>query len=284
MFRNTVSQSQVRACAAVWARTIAASAVVIAILAAPAAAQQDEHNDDGHDHSSHLHFSHPIFTESVSPDNKVRLDWAGTFGNDEDENELEIEGEWAIAPSFSIEVVVPYVFVSPDGEPSQNAFGNIEVALKFANFAFENRGVLLGYGIALGFPTGNPGEGIGDDHIVEFEPFLNIGVKTGDLELVAWTRFGIPTNQREDEEIETEFHYDVAALFHFNRRLQGLLELNGETGLSGEEAGKGTVRLGPGVKLAPFSDASFMVGIGASFPLDDDEVDAALRVSLFYHF
>ena len=85
-------------------------------------------------------------------------------------------------------------------------------------------------------------------------------------------------------EIETEFHYDVAALFHFNERLQGLLELNGETGLSGEDAGEGMVRLWPGVKFAPFPDTNLMVGIGASFPLGDDEVDAGLRVSLFYHF
>lgn len=283
MFRNTRSQERARVLSSRWSRTTAASAVVIAVLASPATAQQEGHNDAGHDHSSHLHFSHPIFTESVSPDTKVRLDWTGTFGGDEDGNELEFEGEWTFAPSFSIAVAVPYSFVSPDGQPSENAFGNVEVALKFANSAFEDRGILLGYGVAFGFPTGSPEKGIGDDHIVEFEPFLNIGVKTGDLELVGWTRFGIPTNQREDEEIETDFHYDVAGLFHFNGHLQGLLELNGETGLSGEGAGEGTVRLGPGVKFAPFSDSGFMVGLGASFPLGD-EGHAGLRISLFHHF
>ncbi|RMH20562.1 MAG: transporter, partial [Gemmatimonadetes bacterium] len=239
---------------------------------------QEEECDEGHHH--HIHFSHPIFTESVSPDDKVRLDWAGTFAEDEDEHEIEFEGEYTFADWFSIEVAAPYAFVSETGEETENAFGNLEVALKFANYAFEDRGVLLGYGVEFGLPTGDPDKGIGDDHIVEIEPFFNIGIKTGDLELVGWTRFGIPTNQDEGEEVETEFHYDAAALYHFNRRLQGLLELNGDVGLSGEEAGEGTVSLGPGVKFAPFFDNAFMVGIGASFPLDDSEVDAALRVSL----
>lgn len=253
---------------------------------APAIANPPPPQDSApHDDHHGLHFSHPIFTESISPDRKVRFDGAGGFADEENEWEAEFEGEWTFHRSFSIEVAVPYVFQDVDEGTSFNGFGNAEVAFKFANFAFEDAGVLLGYGMAIGVPTGDGSKGIGSDHIWELEPFLNAGYKEGPFEAVAWARFGIPTNQDDGEEIETDFNYDLSLLYAFNPRLQGLLELNGWTVASGEQAGIGTAFLGPGVKLAPFSAlSSLFVGVGAAFPLDQDELDAGVRVSLFYHY
>ena len=261
-------------------RNLGLCTVVLGALYVPVSAS-GQHLDDGH---VHLHFSHPIFTESITPDKKVRFDFGREWEADGTASELEVEAEYAFHPAFSIEVVGPYAFVSPDTGPGENGFGNVELALKFANFAFEGRGLLLGYGLEVGMPTGDEAKGIGNGHIWELEPFLSIGVITGNLELVNLTRFGIPTNQDPGEEVETEIHYDFSALYHFNTRVQGLLELNGAAGLSGDEAGQGIVSISPGIKFAPLAASSLFVGVGGSFPLGDEELDARLKLAFFYHF
>ena len=232
-----------------------------------------------------LHFTHPIFTESVSPDSKVRLDFAREWEDEGTANEIEFEGEISVQHDLSIEVAAPFVFLNPDVGSSESGLGNLEVSFKFANLTFVERGLLLGYGLAFGLPTGDSGKGIGSGNIWEIEPFFNFGVMTGDWEIVGWTRFGIPTNQDPGEEVETEFHYDFSTLYHFSSRFQGLVELNGGTGLSGPEAGSGIISVSPGIKVAPISNnPDLFIGLGGSFPLGDEELNAQLRAAVFYHF
>lgn len=277
-------------------RTVGLAFGLIA-LAAPSPARAQDTHDHANDHTEHdhdrpghqpdehgLHFAHPLFAESVSPDTKLRMDFALAREDKGSESEIELEVEYAFHRSFSIETVIPYVFLSPDEGASESDLGNMEVALKFANFAFEDHGVLLGYGVEFGLPTGNKDRGIGSDHIWEIEPFLNIGVKRGRFEMQAFSIFGIPTNQEESEETETEFKYDVTTLYHVSDRVQALLELNGQGVLSGEDAGEGIVSLSPGIKVAPTSDRHLFFGLGVSVPLGDEELDASVRVSAFYHF
>jgi hypothetical protein len=76
----------------------------------------------------------------------------------------------------------------------------------------------------------------------------------------------------------------MSGLYHVSNRFQGLLEVNGDVVLSGEEAGTGLVRISPGIKFAPFTTRAFFLGVGVSIPLSADELDAQLRVSTFYHF
>lgn len=265
-------------------RNLGICAVVLGTLCVPMSAWgQEEQEDDGHSHG--LHFAHPLFTESITPDTKVRFDSSREWEAEGTASELELEAEYGFHPAFSIEVVAPYHFVNPDAGPNESGFGNLELALKFANFAFENTGLLLGYGLEVGMPTGDDAKGIGSGHIWELEPFLGIGLMTGNWELVNRTRFGIPINQDPGEEVETELHYDFSALYHFSARVQGLLELNGLVGLSGDEAGQGIVSLSPGIKVAPFAGHPlFFVGLGGSFPLGEEELDARLKLAFFYHF
>jgi len=254
--------------------------VVLALAVAPCAGKAQEE----HGHSHGLHFSHPLFTESVTPDTKLRLELGEEWEADGRATEIELEGEFAFHRSVSVEVSAPYVFLDPDLGPATSGVGNLEVGLKFANFAFEERGVLLGYGVGVGLPTGNAEAGTGTDHIWELAPFLNLGVAVADFEVVAWGIFGIPTNQDAGEEVETEFSYDFSVLYHISDRLQGLLELNGKTGLSGEEAGAGVVAVSPGIKVAPIQDSLLFIGVGVSVPINDEELDARLKISLFWHF
>ena len=263
-------------------RNLGLCVVVLGALYLPVSASgQGGPLEDGHDHGRH--FSHPIFTESVSPDTKVRLDFGREWEADGTASELQVEAEYMFHPAFSIEIVGPYAFVTPDVGPNESDFGTVDLAFKFANFAFAERGLLLGYGLELGMPTGDEAKGIGSGHLWEIEPFLSIGIATGNLELVNITRFGIPTNQDAGEEVETELHYDFAALYHFNARVQGVLELNGAAGLSGDQAGQGIVSISPGIKFAPLAVRSLFVGVGGSFPLGDEELDARLKLAFFYH-
>lgn len=135
--------------------------------------------------------------------------------------------------------------------------------------------------------TLHPGKntaGPGSDHLWEVAPFFNVGFQTGRVELVAYSVFGIPTNQDATDEFETEFSYDISSLIHVSSRFQGLFEINGHTVLSGDEAGHGLVSVSPAVKFAPLTTSSLFVGVGVSIPLGRDELDARLRTSVFYHF
>ncbi len=67
-------------------------------------------------------------------------------------------------------------------------------------------------------------------------------------------------------------------------RVQGLLEPNGEVGLSGDEAGEGIVLLSPGIRVAPFARHPLFVGLGGSFPLGEEELNARLKLAFFYPF
>ncbi|MFB6239985.1 MAG: hypothetical protein ABEJ46_00160, partial [Gemmatimonadota bacterium] len=165
-------------------------------------------------HHAGLHFSHPLFTESVSPDTKIRTDYNYLdLGAEEGtKHEFGLGVEYALSRNFSIEAGVPY-------SASDEALGFTSVSLKFANYALEEQGISLGYGVGVGLPTSgsapeethhgeeeqgghghaartsssdvmsappaprlNGGTGVhsvlGRD-FYEFEPFFNIGWKSG---------------------------------------------------------------------------------------------------------
>lgn len=250
----------------------------------PVAAQQTHSHEQEAAHHVGLHFSHPLVTESVSPDTKVRFNVGRAWASDANETGVELEAEYAFHRSFSVELGAPYAVVDPEAGASASALSNVEVALKFANFAFEDRGLLLGYGVEFGLPTGDAGSGIGSDHLWEAAPFLNIGYKRSRIELVGFSVFGIPFNQEADEEVETEFAYDLSGLIHLAPQLQAMMELNGKTVLSGAAAGENVTRLSPSLKFAPRREVPLFIGVGVTMPLTDEELDVAARVSLFYHF
>lgn len=300
-------------------------------------AQEGEHRHDhaheaahaGHAHGSGLHFTHPMIAESVSPDTKVRLDHQYfEFPDGDTEHSGVLEAEYAFARSFSVEAGLPYSY-------SAGAFGNAEVLLKFANYAFEEAGVLLGYGLELGFPTNGAPEGHEheEEHEHEHEhsasgvpggaergpagaavkfppdprfhggtgvegtlgteewevaPFLNVGYRTGALELVGWGIFGIPFGQAEQSEVGTELSWNLSGLYHVSPRVQALVELDGSGGVSGPEVGEDVVSLSPGVRVRVLPDRPLVVGTSVGFPVasgaEEDPFDLRWKTSLFWHF
>ena len=261
---------------------------ILALATVTSAAMLPQDHDPSSDHSHTLHFSHPIVTESPSPDTKVRIDGIHLDGvhveaDRGDATTVRLEAEYAFHPSLSVEVNVPYTFLDLDGASSQDSLDNVEVGLKFANFAFADRGLLLGYGIEFGLPTGDDDVGIGSNNELEIAPFLDFGYMNGPLEVVGFSTFVIPTNQN-GEEVESEMEPQLSFLYHANESLMALCELDGVGVLSGDEEGSWVVNLSPGLKLAPFAKKNLRLGLSVGFPLThDEEFDLRVIGSLFYH-
>jgi hypothetical protein len=240
------------------------------------------------DHSKDLHFSHPLFGESPSPDTKVRADYF--FKNEAAEATGESHtarflAEYALRRWASIEASIPFTVRDPDHESSERHLDTVEIALKLASFAFSEQGLLLGGGLELGLPTGDSSKEIGSSHIVEVEPFLDFGLKRGDLELTGFLSAGIPTNENGDDEADVELGWNASLLYHFYSRVELLLEFNGERVFGGEEAGHSSAVVAPGLKLAPMRDQKLKIGVGVGLPISNDkDFDALALVSVFYHF
>lgn len=296
--------------------------VLLALLsvAPPALRGQEAHvHDDGtiHHHEG-LHFTHPLVAESVSPDTKVRVDVQHFELPDGDvENSTVVEAEYAFHRTFSIEVALPYSY-------GQTEFGNLEVTFKVANYAFEEAGVLLGSGLALGAPTnGTPEAPVPDPLLArsvvpsprfhtggggvdatlgtdewELSPFLNAGLKRGRLELVGWGILDIPFGAAEEEpdpeapEGDEHAHgegvglsYNLSALVALSSRVEGVLELDGAGGVTGAAVGEDVASLSPGIRVRPFAGRPLVLGASVGFPLTSEEAfDARLKASLFWHF
>ena len=249
-----------------------------------------------HEGESHaekgLHFSHPLISESPSPDTKIRLDYF--FMDIEGEEEqggglknhtIRLEAEYAFSRNISIEVDAPYTFINPDEGIGVDHLNNIEVGLKLASFIFEQYGLLLGGGIEFGIPTGDDQKGVGSDHILEIEPFLSMGYKYNNFELVSFVSLGFPVNQDDGEDESDEFGYNVSLLYHLTNGIEVLLEIDGEVALNGEEDGESILNIDPGIKILPFNNKDIHIGFGAGFPLTEDEAfEYRLIGSLIYHF
>jgi len=219
-------------------RGIIFAAIGACLCATHVAAQEEHAHEDGSTHlHDGLHFTHPLIAESVTPDTKIRFDYQWLdFPDGDTENSTVLEAEYAFHRSFSIELGLPY-------SNSAGEFGNLEAVFKFANYAFEEAGILLGYGVELGFPT----NGTPDDHDEEHDegsasrrpagpgaspwltpprfnsggggggvegtlgtdewelaPFLNFGLKRGRFEFVAWGIIGIPFGGEEAADEDSE--------------------------------------------------------------------------------
>jgi len=241
---------------------------------------------DGDEHG--LHFSHPLIAESPTPDTKIRLDYfyANTSGEMSGNlHTARLEGEYAFSRSLSVEIDAPFSVFRPDGGPTFANTDNVDIALKYANFTFEKHGVVLGGGLEFGLPTGDDARGIGSNNVLEISPFLDAGLKVDRFEFVAFATFSAPLNDRGGENTDLELGWNFSTLYHFNERIEGILELDGVEVFGGERDGTTIVNLTPGVKVAPFKSHKFKVGLGVSVPLTSDQEFHTMTVlSLFRHF
>ena len=260
--------------------------VLLVALSIPCVALRGQGHDDDHEHG-HLHFSHPLVTESPSPDTKIRLDDIAARTSDATgvhENTVRLEGEYSFTHSVSLAIVTPFIWRTAPALKRASGLGNIELSLKAASLAFGERGFLFGGGLSAGLPTGSDTKGFGSDHLIELAPFLDAGYKRNALELVGLTTLSSTFRRRAGEEAERKVTFDFSALYRIQSRLEGLLEVSTARGLVGPESGSQQTFIAPGVKVYPFANRKFM--FGASLELGTGVVrdTHVLLLSGFYHF
>jgi hypothetical protein len=243
--------------------------------------------DDHRIHDSGLHFSHPLVSESPTPDSKIRADYALMKETDEEDaliHRVDLIGEYAPARWVSVEIALPYTIADRDEEANRHNLDNMKVALKLANFAFEDEGLLLGGGLEVGLPTGNSSNDIGSDRLVEIEPFVDFGLMKNDFELVGFLKFGFPANENSDDP-DWELGWNASLLYHATPWLEPILEFDGERVWGGEEDGETVAHVSPGLKLKPLADYDLKIGTAISLPItNDEEFDLRWILSVFYHF
>src|SRR5512138_3833705 len=133
-------------------RVALAMGLALVTLSTIGRAQTPAHDhDDDHDHE-HLEFSHPLVTESPSPDTKLRLDYlwtrSGPSADRVTDRSLRLEGEYAFSPALSLAVTVPYTWRSTTGLADVHGVGNTELSLKAASLRWGEHGVLVGGGLS----------------------------------------------------------------------------------------------------------------------------------------
>lgn len=247
----------------------------------------DDYNAPAQGVVNELHFSHPIVAESPSPDTKVRIDhqFLNLKGDEDNEHRTVVEGEYAFNRSISIEAAVSYSFLNRVDKSNENNFNNAEIAIKYANYTFEENDLLIGGGLELVLPTGDDSKEIGSNNIVVIEPFLDFGYYCHDWEFVGVVKFGIPTNKNGKLAADLELGWNFSALYHLNEKIKTLIELDGEHIYDGSTGGFEQINITPGIKFKPLHDHALQIGLAASLPLTNDkEFDARTFISVFYHY
>lgn len=245
-----------------------------------------EHDHGSHDdHDGPIHFSHPMFTESPSPDTKLRLDYLfRQITSSSREHSMRIEAEYAFTPNVSLEANIPLTRRSESGTTA-NAVGSGELALKLASFAAAKRGLLFGGGVAVGVPTGNDRKAIGSSHIVEIEPYVDAGYKRGEAELVSFLSFSTTTHRRSDEAREDGISLAVSGLYHVAERVETLVELQTARAIAGDEKGRQTAAVGLGAKYHIGRVHHLVLGIAGRVPVTHDrDSEHEVLLSALWHF
>ncbi|RMF62074.1 MAG: hypothetical protein D6746_04615 [Bacteroidetes bacterium] len=250
----------------------------------PTARAQD--HDDGHAHSHHhalLHFSHPLVSESPSPDTKVRFDIHVTNEPEGvDRTTLRVEAEYAFASWISLEIDAPYTFLSLPKTPSRDHLDNVGIGLKYANFALAEHGLLLGGGVEIGLPTGSEEASIGSDTGLEIEPFLDFGFQRGRWEVVSFLEAGFSTV--EEEEADAEAGWRLSVRYALSPFMALFFEFDETHLFGGEEVGEDRITVAPGLKVSPLRGDRLRLGASLRLPVTSaQEFDAQVLFSLFYH-
>ncbi len=259
-------------------------ALVSLFLASPAMAQDHDHS--GHDdHDGPLHFAHPIFTESPSPDTKLRLDYLfRQVTADVREHSMRVEAEYAFSPSISLEANIPITSRRQSGTTA-NAVGSGEIALKLASYAKAAQGLLFGGGIAVGVPTGSDRKAIGSGHIVEIEPYVDMGYKKGEAEFVSFLAFSTTTHRQAGELREDDISFAASGLYHLAERVESLIEFQTARAVAGDEEGRQTATIGAGLKYHVGRVHHLVFGIGGRIPITHErDSEHEVLVSALWHF
>ena len=244
----------------------------------------DSSHGDGH---KGIYLTTPLHTQNPLPKKKVKLAYynldidEGTTQKDKDKLKLELE--YKFNKNFGVNLQVPYTWVEKTKKGKTTDYDNlddVELSLNFANYAFEDNGVVIGYGLGLGIPTGDEEKYAGSDHLWRIMPFVNVGKAYDKVEVIAHVNLVLNANENGTN-VEDAIEYDLSLLYKLHDNVKALVEFNGDSLLDGDD--HTVIDISPGLKYV--SDDHWEVAVGASFPLTDDEhFEHEYTVQFLYFF
>lgn len=263
----------------------ACAVLVVAVFPARARAQDADHDDD-HEHGS-LHFSHPLITESPSPDTKIRLDAAFASSDEPADSHaigLRAEVEYAFSKSLSLAMVAPFARVTSPRDARASSLGSVELSAKAASFSFAESGVLAGGGMTLGLPTGSDTKGIGSGHLYELAPFVDAAVRRGDVEMVGFLTYSTTINRNATDENLRSLTFDGSTLWRVVSQIELLGEVTTSRITGGSDGAYSETFLAPGIKWRPSAWPKVALGVAGILGVGDARKSNALQATAFYHF
>lgn len=252
----------------------------------------------------HSHFSrrgtpfvHTFFLEPAFLDRDLFFDYRVTRGADEDEQELEVELEWALTQRIGLVVEVPMAQVNPDTGATEDGFGDLALGARF--LLVDTDRFLMSGNLEISFPTGDEDRGLGSGE-VGLSPSLSMW-----FDLDHWVTLSTQVGTEHGVESgDSEFFYRAALIYTFltpalfesqtaltnrsgNHSPGGMTnliaEMAGRTILHGEDDGRSTLELLLGVSYA--LTGHWEIRGGYQFPLGKPkDIDDGVIFGLIYHF
>lgn len=265
---------------------VCAIALTASLATASVGRAQDTEHELNHEHE-YLHFSHPMVTESPSPDTKFRFD-AEFLRGDEPigarASEMRGEFEYAFARTLSLAVVAPFTRITSPVDARASGFGNVELSAKAASFAFAQSGALVGGGMSVGLPTGSDAKGIGSGHLYEISPFVDAALRRGPVEVVGFLTYSALANRDAGDANERDVAFDGSVLWRAARELELLMELSTSRSYGGAESAYTETFVAPGLKWRPAKFEKVAIGASAIRGVGNASGINAFQLSAFYHF
>ncbi len=211
-----------------------------------------------------------------------------------DEQELELEIEWALTRRLGLIIEVPYLGLNPDTDPNTSGFGDFAVAGRA--LLVDGETFFLSANLAFGIPTGSVSQGLGGGEVaiapsvttwhdlgnwtaLHTQFGTEVGTQSGDTELI----YGLalthsfqgpvlfPFLNRGDQADDHHHGHDHGD--HGDDHGQSfqpgftsfILEMTGASGLSGEGSGQEFFELLPGISYTPVERMELRFGV--RFPL-----------------
>jgi hypothetical protein len=136
----------------------------------------------------------------------------------------------------------------------------------------------------VGLPTGS-GVEQGLSSGVDLEPFADVAMKRGPVEVVAFGSYSASTAATAGEPADREWSANFSSLYHVSDRAEALLEVDTQGTLSGADEGSRFTYVSPGAKLVPFANRSIMLGVSLRMPVSAArEFQRELLLTAMYHF
>jgi hypothetical protein len=153
-----------------------------------------------HDSARGTPYRHPVGLEPAFLSRDLILTYRRTQADREEEQEFELEAEWAFTRRLGVAVEVPYVHIDPPGESSEQGFGDIAIAPRA--LLVETEPFLLSLNLEVVIPTGQESRGLGGGEAA-LAPSLSTWIDLG-----CWiTLQGQVGTETGLESSDTEFFY-----------------------------------------------------------------------------